>query len=711
MKKYVSIVTLVVSFVCILCVVPGVYGQTGAHAARWFIPTIVNRYPNDGLGAGDDKDVIKAINQIYKDNSFPVRLVQVGDAHTVAANDGGTNNWGGDNGTGGGTAGDGRLTDDEGWRGAKNVVQWGDSEVADPNRVKNKRGVKISFALRLTVGGRSTTPGFSYHCRPTIVVSLPRARDRANNERVPSRNLTGAQATAETVAHEIGHVLGDLSHAPDSGGSSGNGNFMATSNRRTGTAMTTSQKRKMLRNILKHGKCAAQWEKAEFGIKLEQLFGTGLDELKDQESSGLLPLQMSGIYDLYQIYLIALDESTQAQDDTANISAQIRVEGVLPEDEEIDALYSLGFDIDDNLTTGVDHGDRDGIDRIVFIEAEGDISQGTFQLTGWVYDTDSGTTEPLTAEITAETEYLFPDEDDDPIPVETSFFFKIPKILLNLSAVEVPVVVTAGDSGSTYDTTELVFDTAAWLHDPTLATFGTGVPTPGQPYPFEISGLEPNSLFTLYLDDDPVVTNALDGNGNFSGQFIFPAISNLEPHFLTAQDDTGEFAYNLTCPESGACCEPNQACTDDVTQGDCSGTGYTFFPGQACEQIEPCPFVPFPGEPIPTLSEWSLIIFTLLGLTFGAIFIRRRQSILAGVGGDGIQSTNGSRATLFVPSLYAKVLVATLALVAIGITIAIWWFGSLSATDIGGTLTSTVILAYIVHLWILSRRESKENSK
>jgi len=34
-------------------------------------------------------------------------------------------------------------------------------------------------------------------------------------------------------------------------------------------------------------------------------------------------------------------------------------------------------------------------------------------------------------------------------------------------------------------------------------------------------------------------------------------------------------------------------------------------------------------EPIPTMSEWGLMIFGLLVLNLGVIFLRRRESILA----------------------------------------------------------------------------------
>ena len=114
------------------------------------------------------------------------------------------------------------------------------------------------------------------------------------------------------------------------------------------------------------------------------------------------------------------------------------------------------------------------------------------------------------------------------------------------------------------------------------------------------------------------------------------------------------------------------------------------------------------GRPIPTLTEWGLIIFTLLGISFGAIFIRRRQTVFAGAGDGNSQFTERTGSTLFAFPLYIKVLAVMLTVAAVGFAVATWWLGSVSMVDVCGTLTCAVISAYLVHLWILSKRESKE---
>src|SRR3989304_347978 len=294
--------------------------------------------------------------------------------------------------------------------------------------------------------------------------------------------------------------------------------------------------RQMCKTKWKHGKCAKQFERYYPGLKDKLQFGTAIDNLGDQ--GPVLP-----IYDIDLVYLTSVEYG-----DTIN--GQVTIAGVLPTNEEINAIYSFGFDIDNNIITGVAYARYQGIDRIVYINATGNIGLGTFTLTGEIEDTHLSTTVPLPEALIYETEDKFIDFKKIAIPVATSFLSEISKTMLNLSAAEVPVVATAGDNLLIYDTAGFVFDSERWLKDPTLTTFGTGVPTPGKDYLFEVSGLKPNSPFKLYLDDTLMLSGMLDGSGSYSGKFVFPSnLPNTIMYFLTAQDETGEFAYNITCPE------------------------------------------------------------------------------------------------------------------------------------------------------------------
>lgn len=65
---------------------------------------------------------------------------------------------------------------------------------------------------------------------------------------------------------------------------------------------------------------------------------------------------------------------------------------------------------------------------------------------------------------------------------------------------------------------------------------------------------------------------------------------------------------------------------------------------------------------------------------------------------------NDSRPPLFAAALFAKVFTVVLAVAVAGIAAAIWLQGTIAAHDVAGTLISAVILAYWLHLLVLSRQ-------
>jgi hypothetical protein len=109
---------------------------------------------------------------------------------------------------------------------------------------------------------------------------------------------------------------------------------------------------------------------------------------------------------------------------------------------------------------------------------------------------------------------------------------------------------------------------------------------------------------------------------------------------------------------------------------------------------------------IPTLSQWGLIIFTLLLLAVGMVFVQRRQFAVAVVptGQDLCYAPTGD-GKLFERSLYIKALGVVLLLAVTGLALSYWYFGTLSKTDSFGTLASSGIVAYMVHLWLLMRKK------
>lgn len=105
---------------------------------------------------------------------------------------------------------------------------------------------------------------------------------------------------------------------------------------------------------------------------------------------------------------------------------------------------------------------------------------------------------------------------------------------------------------------------------------------------------------------------------------------------------------------------------------------------------------------VPTLSEWGMIIFSLLILTLGTVVVVRRRTVAA-VAGANVSTT--VHMPMMIAGVFWKVLAVTEALAVVGLGIAGAVFGSLATRDIFGTMISAAIVAYMTHLWIGPRRE------
>jgi len=109
------------------------------------------------------------------------------------------------------------------------------------------------------------------------------------------------------------------------------------------------------------------------------------------------------------------------------------------------------------------------------------------------------------------------------------------------------------------------------------------------------------------------------------------------------------------------------------------------------------------GSGIPTLSEWGLIIFTLLLLTGGTLFIMRQPAIMSAMGGGSLHLEGGNPIP-FVPTVFIKASTITSLLVLLGFAVAFWFSSPPSTTDIVGTSISAPIFAYLLHLLMLLKR-------
>ncbi len=500
MKREMFVVIMLV-LGCIAALPATVLANEQAWQTSIQIPVIVNIY-NNSINGTQLNNSINESNKLLKQADIKLVVIKTNDPP----------------GAGNGDDGDGNFTEAE----RKDILEFGGKEL---NLTKNQKGIKLSFGHN-PEAENSSTLGLAHP--PEWGANW--TEGKPGNPTILLK-YSGDADTGITIAHELGHVMGIK------GDYNNTDRIMDYLGR--GKNFSKDEIKQMQKYDIKYkfGKCSVQWKEAFPAIKEETQFGTITDDADDQGNP------VSAIYDLHQVYMTSAVGFV-------DISAEITVADPLPADEEIDAVYSLGFDVDDNSGTGVTYAGYNGIDRIVWINITGNISSSTFAVTGELENTTMGTTQSLPEMPVVATQIEIADFNGGTQPWATTFFFEIPKGMLSLSASEAPVVATAGNSTSIHDTAGFIFDSQRWLKDPTFTTFGTGVPTPGSNYPFDISGLEPNDPFDLYLDDILILSGTLDGSGSFSGNFVFPAdMSNSEMHFLTAQDSTGEFAYSFTCPK------------------------------------------------------------------------------------------------------------------------------------------------------------------
>jgi hypothetical protein len=102
----------------------------------------------------------------------------------------------------------------------------------------------------------------------------------------------------------------------------------------------------------------------------------------------------------------------------------------------------------------------------------------------------------------------------------------------------------------------------------------------------------------------------------------------------------------------------------------------------------------------PTLSEWGAIIMALLFLVTGTVFIiqRRPITVLQSTREASLQAETQREVPLLAVKVFSKVLLGVLLMFFLGLVVAWWLFGSISSSDIGGTLLCSIIFAYLVHL-------------
>lgn len=445
------------------------------------IPVIINLLKGSGATEDDAKKAVEEASKILKQAEIKLTVLKVNKDVVVAPDD------------------DAALTKDE----RVKVREAGGKEIG---KTDNKKGIKITFA-KTAKSEQPNTPGVSVHRDPTLIATR--------------RTDTTAQ-TGIVIAHEIGHILTIPGHTDDPK------NLMNPVEPPGGnTNLTADQIAELKKGAPNHGKSVKKENPKDTGTKREQQYGSVTDDLEDASGSG-------GPYlDLYR----AMFESETGHGD---INAVLSLGGVFPLNQSFDATYRLLFNTD-GLDTGVAINGIQGIDREASLSIVGTGAGGNLQTSGKIIDYIGGTESVLPVAPVLAHE---PELDGSSEPIEDQLLVSLPKSLLGLTADQVMMNVLSEDGSGIHDVMFLIFDQSRYAKDASLKLF-QGEVFANRMLPFQISGLTPDSLFNFFIDENLLFSDVLDSAGAFSGSFLFPDLPGNRNYFLTAQDATGEFAFNV----------------------------------------------------------------------------------------------------------------------------------------------------------------------
>lgn len=487
------------------------------------IDVTINVYKNSGTTKAKAQEAVKKANEILKQAKIKLN---VSDARTH------DNKTSGDDGSGGGTAEDGKFNKDE----RKKIREAGSKEVDG-----GKKGVKIVFGAQPT-SEIVDNPGVSVHKNPTVIV-----KDRGT-----------AAKTAETLAHELLHALtlaeqyaitdttnsDNHGHAPDQAGDAGNDNIMAPSNRRTGTKIKPKQTKKIEDDgyLDEWGNKKKKDDKASPGEKKDLQKGTAQDDTNEAASSHT---------DLSRIGM-------RSEVGNPFIGGVINLGGLMPAAGPINATYLLDFETNPGFG---------GFDQQLVINVSGDQSSGPLSVQGTLVDlAGGGGTTPVPVNLTTGISAVDLDVPEE--AEESQLEFQLEKSLITVGPEPglIPILALAQDNlllSSEPDALNLEFDGQWFASQPDMFLYkeGTGMQlgqaTPGDTIDIEIVQLSLTSStpFDLFVDETLVGTGITDGSGGFLGDFVLPLDVELNDfYFITAIGADGTSAFNVlhTVPEPGA---------------------------------------------------------------------------------------------------------------------------------------------------------------
>lgn len=384
------------------------------------------------------------------------------------------------------------------------------------------KGIKITFGDTVKEG--SGTPGISVH----------------HNRCAICKNRPTSQLSGETIAHEVGHILTlcgtypitATTSADAAGHAADNDNFMAPSNRRTGTNVTTMQAEEMRKKATTLGTTVTQPATSQPAVPVPHGSGGKQDERDD----ALNPAAPAGL-NYNQAYHRHGD---------VNMELFFTLENVLDPIVPMTWRYLWLWDIDSNPGTGVNILGTPGVERGVHIQIN--TGGGTINSTVQFQSFGPGPNFPLEpATFVAEIE---PDDDNPPVPTESSILVRAPYSAFNFVSPTPQMYLLSIDpfANQAVDRIETNFIVDFDADKPQLALFPP-IANPGDSVLFSGNGFTPFTTARLYLDDVLIPPPFLvDPIGNVGGSFVVPI--TMQPvtgnfYFVTVLDDQNRSGFNV----------------------------------------------------------------------------------------------------------------------------------------------------------------------
>lgn len=510
------------------------------------VPVVVNVHRTLPTTATTVREAIAEANRMLK--SWRIRLVLVGIPVQSDL---------GDDGSGGGTAGDGQYTADE----RRKAIEAGLQELTSLAGLS--KGIKIYFVDR-PEATLPDCPGASEHRQHAIL-----CKDRGS-----------ANLTAQTLIHELGHIctlaggtheIGDPAfpsscitsdddgHAPDTAGANGRGNVMAPSNWRApdGDPPTPVITPKQLETIRGDGVLEDLGDTVTVTgddppVPEEQHAAAGPDPRDD------------AVIEHADVIWTAL-HSTSGDD---VLSGTVTFRGLLPVYDPFYDTLLVGFEYD-----GAHSGNESGVQVAVSRAKPG----GPLDLYAVMFNSVTGANEVLPLLDVAVSTTSF-DLDAAGVPTRHQLIFEASRALLGLDALAADAAVTVNvtaTAGYTWDDQTLAYLADLATTRPQIAVDAWEVPA-GEVVRVDATGLPPNAAWTLLLDEAALATGTTDAAGALSTDATIPGDTPTGRYFLTADDGLGSFAFTILSVEGAGTTTPGTDGTPDTGTGpgtDAAGDG------------------------------------------------------------------------------------------------------------------------------------------